>query len=60
MNAIRQSLKINDTVAEQDILKLIMDGTIVNLYLEKFSNDRPSLKWMLSLIPKNCTYFRVK
>ncbi len=60
MAAIRQALQLKDTVTEDAIPGLIQDGTIGTLYMQRFSKDRPSLKWMVAQIPKNCAYSVVK
>jgi len=58
--ALRQTLKLKDTVTEDDIKKFVIDGTIGTLYMQRFSKERPTLKWMVAQIPKNCAYSIVK
>ena len=58
--ALRQDLKITDAVVEEDFPKLIENGTIGALYMKKFAKDRPTLKWVIAQIPKNCAYSIVK
>ena len=58
--ALRQTLQLKDTVTEDDIKKFVKDGTIGTLYMQKFSKNRPTLKWMVAQIPKNCAYSIVK
>lgn len=58
--ASRQTFKINDTVKEEDFPGIIENGTIGRMYMQHFGGDRPSLKWVIAQIPKNCAYSIVK
>lgn len=52
--ALKQIFNIEDASA------LYVSGALTNLYMQRFGNDRPNLKWMLKQIPKSCAYSLVK